>query len=127
MTPAEAIGLLKVISAIMSTMGGWPLGLVLLAVVLGPWLMMGIIAWTLQNRAAAHDKQSVLLIAGIKEQNTAAIKVYETRHTEAVQMYKDNVELVKGYAALAKDQASIIHLNTQAMTRLVDKIETILK
>ena len=38
-------------------------------------------------------------------------------------MYKDNVELVKITQQLANDQAAVIRLNTQAMTRLVDRID----
>ncbi|PIE57142.1 MAG: hypothetical protein CSA34_00425 [Desulfobulbus propionicus] len=36
--------------------------------------------------------------------------------------YENNVLLVKQYEKLANDLASIIHLNTQTMTRLADRI-----
>ncbi len=127
MTSADALAILRTIAAILQTMGAWPLGLVLLVVILGPWVMMGCVAWALLSRAASHDTQSVEMIGSIREQFSVSVRTYETRHAEAVQMYKDNVELVKGYSKLAEDQAAVIHLNTQAMTRLVDKIKVLLR
>lgn len=38
------------------------------------------------------------------------------------QMYRDNVSLVKGYEKLADDLTSIITLNTQTLTSLVEHI-----
>ena len=37
--------------------------------------------------------------------------------------YEDNVKLVKDYGGLADDLSGIIHLNTQAMTQLVEQIK----
>ena len=38
------------------------------------------------------------------------------------QMYRDNVSLVKGYEGLAGDLTSIITLNTQTLTSLVEHV-----
>ncbi len=38
------------------------------------------------------------------------------------QMYRDNVSLVKGYEKLADDLTSIITLNTQTLTTLVEHV-----
>lgn len=43
------------------------------------------------------------------------------RDVDAIgQMYRDNVSLVKGYEKLADDLTSIITLNTQTLTTLVE-------
>ena len=38
-------------------------------------------------------------------------------------MYEKNVSLVKDYSSIADNQQEIIILNTQAMTRLVERLE----
>ncbi|MEN8134316.1 MAG: hypothetical protein ABFS18_02100 [Thermodesulfobacteriota bacterium] len=123
MTGAEALAWMKTILSILQMIGGWPLGLSVAVAILGPWLVMFFIARSLEKQAAKHDLETVKLVDSIKDVISVSVKIYETRHLEAVQMYKDNVELVKSYSKLAADQAAIIHLNTQAMTRLVDKID----
>jgi len=45
------------------------------------------------------------------------------RIDEMATMYANNIILVKGYEKLAGDLTGIIHLNTQAQTRLIEKIE----
>jgi hypothetical protein len=123
MTGPETLALLKTISTILSMVGTWPLGLCLVVIFLGPWAVMLWISRSLEKQAAQHDLETVMLIDSIKEGITASLHVYEVRHQEAVQMYKDNVELVKGYSNLAMEQATVIRLNTTALTRLVDRID----
>lgn len=48
---------------------------------------------------------------------------YQAHMAEMRRMYENNVALVKGYEALAKDLSGIITLNMQTMTRLVERID----
>jgi len=48
---------------------------------------------------------------------------YRDDMAKVTRYYEDNVLLVKGYERLAGDLASIIHLNTQAQTHLVEQIK----
>ncbi len=51
------------------------------------------------------------------------LSVYKSDMTQVTRFYKNNVDLVKHYENLANDLASIIHLNTQVQTQLVEKIK----
>lgn len=50
------------------------------------------------------------------------LKKYDANMAQVVRMYEDNVLLVKGYEKLATELTSIIHLNTQVQTNLVNAI-----
>lgn len=88
MTP-EQIAALTAISSLVSQVGTWPIGLVLVAVVLGPWIMMG------------YNSHSM-----------------DKRHQAVEEMYKNNVKLVENYEKIAAEQADTIRLSTAATTEL---------
>lgn len=71
-------------------------------------------------RAEARHKEEM---ANLERQFTAIITQQEKRFEVVVSNYNNNVLLVEGYQKLADDLAGIIHLNTQMMTKLVEKIE----
>jgi len=62
-------------------------------------------------------------MAANKEQFMAIINAQEKRFEQVAGFYEKNVYLVENYAKLTNDLADIIHLNTQMMTKLVEKIE----
>lgn len=68
---------------------------------------------------ARHQKELTIM----KEQFTAIIGQQEKRFEEVVRNYDNNVLLVEGYQKLSNDLAGIIHMNTQVMTRLVERID----
>lgn len=84
-----AVTLLELLSKI----GGIPLGLIVLTVILGPWVMMFFL-----NRAQ------------------------EKRFSSVVSMYENNVVLVETNQSLAKDLKDLIIMNTEAMTHLNDAV-----
>lgn len=99
MTP-DSIAALSHLLAIFRTMSGWPFGVLLFLVMVGPWMMAMMLAW-FQSR----------------------------RFESVVKMYKSNVRLVEDYQKvctqqenLSKELKDIIVLNTRAMTELVDNI-----
>lgn len=93
MTP-EQIELITNLILTMKAMAGWPAGLVVLAVVIGPWVL------------------TMLL-------STAQTKRFES----VVQMYENNVKLVKAYDEVSKDLKEVVVLNCQAMQKVCDKID----
>lgn len=93
MTPQD-IAALTAMVAIIKEIGAWPLISIVSMVILGPWLGM----WWITR---GHEK----------------------RHAEVVQMYQDNVQLVKDTARVADGLQSIVVLSTQVMTRVDDKID----
>lgn len=58
-----------------------------------------------------------------KQQVDRTLNQYREDMLEQRAMYESNVELVRNYLRLADDLSSVITLNTQAMTRLVDRID----
>lgn len=93
MTPGELSTIATIIN-ILSGFSGWPFGMVVFIVVIGPWISAFSLVY-LQSR----------------------------RFEKVVVMYKNNVALVEDYSRLAKDLHDVVIMNTQAMTRLVDRID----
>lgn len=88
MTP-DQVAALTAIASLVNQVGTWPIGLVVVAVVIGPWIMMGF--------------------------NTHSM---EKRHEAVKRMYEDNVKLVENYEKMANEQADTIRLSTAAITEL---------
>ena len=65
-----------------------------------------------QEEMAKNERQFAVIIAQ-----------QEKRFETVVTNYENNVLLVEGYQKLANDLAGIIHLNTQMMTKLVEKVD----
>ena len=80
---------------IISSVSGWPLGMIIFIIVIGPWIAAFLLVY-FQYR----------------------------RFEKVVIMYENNVKLVKDYAELAEDLHDVVIMNTQTMTRLVDNIKT---
>ena len=66
-----------------------------------------LLLWYLSNRA-----------------NQETLKQYREDMLEQRRHYENNVELVKQYLGLASDQREVVVLNIQAMTKLVESINT---
>lgn len=94
MTP-EQIAALSAISSIVAQIGTWPIGSVILAVIFGPWIMMGFVSRSM-----------------------------EKRHEAAMAMYKNNVKLVENYEQIASEQADTIRLSIAATTELTTYLKT---
>ena len=94
MTPEQIAGLTAV-AAIISKIGTWPIGSVLAAVVFGPWVVMGLIARSI-----------------------------EKRHAAVVTMYEENVKLVRNYEKVCDEQGDMIRLSTSATTELITFLKT---
>jgi hypothetical protein len=70
-------------------------------------------------RAMEHQDD----LAQIKEQYLAIISQQERRFEIVVKNYENNVVLVESYQKLANELAGIIHMSTQVLTKLVEKID----
>ncbi|MCX5828748.1 MAG: hypothetical protein NTV58_12235 [Deltaproteobacteria bacterium] len=88
MTP-EQIATLTAIAEIVSKIGTWPIGYIICAVVLGPWIILVLVSRSM-----------------------------EKRHEAAMAMYKSNVKLVESYEIVASEQADTIRLSTAATVEL---------
>ena len=94
MSPGELSAIASFVK-IISSVSGWPFGMIIFVIVIGPWVSAFLLVY-LQSR----------------------------RFEKVVVMYKNNFKLVEDYAHLATDLHDVVIMNTQAMTRLVDSIKT---
>lgn len=62
-------------------------------------------------------------ISGFREMVMRMMVDQEKRFEAVVRNYENNVIIVQNYEKLANDLAGVIHLSTQAMTKLVDRID----
>lgn len=97
--------------ALIDQLGGWGVGGIFFLFVLAP-LLVGIYALRLL----------VGVLSALKDE--IAHSRAETRQimTEFRQRYKNNMRFVEDYQKLAGELTTVIHLNTEAMTRLVERI-----
>jgi hypothetical protein len=58
-----------------------------------------------------------------KKEISKILSQYREDMTKMTRYYENNIDLVKGYGKLADELSGIIHLNTRAMTELVEKIQ----
>lgn len=79
----------------------------------------------LEHQAAlAEQKEQLLAIIAQQDRRFEAVVAQQDRRFEiVVKHYENNVVLVEGYQKLAGDLAGIIHISTQVLTKLVEKIE----
>ena len=101
MTPEQAAAI-SAIASIISQIGTWPIGTVLITICFGPWIMMWLTARTMEKKI------------------DAAQKMFEG----AMEMYKNNVKLVQSYERIADEQADTIRLSTAATTELTTWLRT---
>lgn len=93
MTPQD-VAVLTALAALLKQIGTWPVLTVLIFVVIGPWIGMFILS-----------------------------RLQEKRHAAVVQMYENNVELVKGYEKIAEGLQDILVLSTQTMTSVKTSVD----
>jgi hypothetical protein len=94
MGPGEVASAVKLLS-LLAKIVEWPVALVLLVVLIGPWLMAVWLAYA-----------------------------YNKRFEAVVRMYENNVELVKHYERVAADLKEVVIMNTQAITTMHHDITT---
>ncbi|MCE5265717.1 MAG: hypothetical protein LLG97_19585 [Deltaproteobacteria bacterium] len=91
----EQLAALTQLSHVVSQMGTWPIGTILLIIILGPWVILIIISRAMEKR---FDAQKL--------------------------MYETNVRLVEKYEQMAGEQADTIRLATAATTELTTFLRT---
>jgi len=73
-------------------MSGWPMGVILFIMIIGPWLLAMLLSY------------------------------FQMRRFESVvKMYENNIELVKRYEDVANDLKEVVIMNTTALTRVKDR------
>jgi hypothetical protein len=100
------------ITGLFTAVNGWQAGTVLVFIFFVPPVFA---FWAFIKIATAVTALKV----EVKEQQAMS----EKHFSAFVNKYENNILLVKNYEKLAGDLSTIIHLNTQAITRIVDRID----
>lgn len=90
----DQIGMVLAVLALVEKIAGWPLWVVILVILIGPWVTLFILDRNHERRAIASKKQ-----------------------------YDNNVVLLKETQSIARDLREIVILSTQTMQQLTDDIE----
>lgn len=93
MTAQELLPVLTSLVNILQAVSGWPFAIFFFIMIVGPWLFA-----------------------------TALMYSFRKRFEAVVGMYESNVRLVEKYEKVAEDLQSVIIMNTQAMTRVCDRL-----
>jgi hypothetical protein len=90
----DYIKLVIAVLGFLKGIGSWPLGLIFLVVIIGPWLLAVLLAWGQAKRFKAVED-----------------------------MYSNNAKLVESYEKLATALNDVVITNTAAMTSVCDAID----
>lgn len=100
------------IAGLFTAVDGWQAGTVLVFIFFVPPVFA---LWAFVKIASAVSALKV----EVQKQQTMSEKHFSAFEKK----YDNNIILVQNYEKLAGDLSTIIHLNTQAITRLVDRID----
>ncbi len=75
----------------------------------------------------ADQKRLERVLRQYKEDLNAVLTKYREDMVQLDRRYENNVVLVEGYEKLAGELASIIQLNTQVQTKLVERVSSLRK
>lgn len=100
------------VTALMQVLSGWKVWGVLVAIIMGPWVCH----LAIQNRSTERINE-------LKDQIATTDANIKERFDRTVRHYEDNVVLVQGYEQLSETLAQTIKRNTEAITRLNDRID----
>jgi len=122
MSPQD-VAALTMLLTVLKQMGTWPFGVVLFAMVLGPWLF-AFVFWRMdQRRFQSQEEKYRILI-------NETLDRYRQDVSEIKRLYESNARLVmatneafKRLERIYGENISVISLCTQSMTKLVDDIE----
>ncbi|MFH2064972.1 MAG: hypothetical protein ABIK15_07235 [Pseudomonadota bacterium] len=88
---------------------------------------LALIFWWVDHRRFSQireedNRRFETITADYKNEISRILMQYKDDMAKMTRFYENNIDLVKHYERLADDLSGIIHLNTRAMTELVEKI-----
>ncbi|MBL4901094.1 hypothetical protein JYT85_01360 [Desulfocapsa sp. AH-315-G09] len=104
----ETVSTFGTLATLLSSLSGWDFGVVALLIIVGP---VGMVLLITKTNKDLRDE--------IKSQADADNRRFEA----VVRMYENNAVLAENYLKLANELMMVIHLNTEAMTKLVARID----
>ena len=112
-----------IINTIITTLGAPGMIIICMA---APTLVMAFM-YADHRRYERDDSRRMLMhqqeMTTIKDLHSQMVAAQERRFDAVVRNYENNVCLVENYQKLANELAGIIHMSTQVLTKLVEKID----
>ncbi|MDH5524458.1 MAG: hypothetical protein OEY01_10770 [Desulfobulbaceae bacterium] len=102
MTP-EQLAAINALLGVLQMVSQWPVGVLVIVVLLGPWGLILFLSTAADRRDRANEK----------------------RFDAVVQMYEDNVELVKTTQTITSDLRDIVIMNTQEWQKAHGKVQSV--
>jgi len=108
----DQIALFTAVLAFLGKMGGWPIWIFVVLIVIGPWALALALAMGKRSDTAQYRDEMAAVLARYKEDMA-----------EMRRMYESNVKLVEETQMLAKDLKDVVMVNTQTFSQLTDAIK----
>ena len=100
--------------------GPWPIGTVLLLVILGPWLF---IYFNERNKT----KATALIEAARKARFETLKEKHREQYETLMKMYEANIIIIKNYERLAFDLKDVLVLNTSQWSGAKEKLNNVIR
>lgn len=100
----EQVSVLTALFSVVKALSSWPFALFFFTLVIGPWVLSIMLAWSDRKRQEVAEQES------------------KDRFESVVRMYEDNVKVVEQYEKIASELKDIIIMNTSAQTTLAEVI-----
>ena len=111
------------IATLFSAVNSWEVGTVLLFIFFVPPFLGLLAIWRISTAVGALKAQIINQQTENSRRFEKIVALSEKHFSAFEERYANNIYLVKNYEKLAGDLSTIVHLNTQAITRLVDRID----
>jgi len=123
MSPQDVTAVMTLLS-VLKQMSSWPFGVVIFAMVIGPWIM-AFMFWRIDSRRYQQQEKTY------QDQVKITLEQYRQDVSEIKRLYESNSRLVmatneafKRLERIYGEAVSVISLNTQTQTNLVAAIKT---
>ena len=109
----EQIAMMSAVATLMERIGTWPIGTLIIAVSVTPWVMLVWITATLRKQQDSSQAEVTKLF-------NKFVEVASTERQEFKKMYENNVELVKGFLRISNDLHATVLMNTRELIEMKD-------
>ena len=123
MSPQDVTAVMTLLS-VLKQMSSWPFGVVIFAMVIGPWIM-AFMFWRIDSRRYQQQEKTY------QDQVKITLEQYRQDVSEIKRLYESNSRLVmatneafKRLERIYGEAVSVISLNTQTQTNLAAAIKT---
>lgn len=122
MTP-DQISALTAIAAILQQVGTWPIGTLVMAIILGPWISHVWITWAQEKRIERERAEAEKIRIDNEKRQERVREEHEKQFLAVKQMYENNVDLVRLAEKNNQSLLDCVLMNTNKWTEVSEKID----